>query len=39
MEDCMPDKDAVRDQAIKDAIDKAEEYIRDKVSEMTGISL
>ena len=39
MEDCMPDKDAVRDQAIKDAIDKAEEYIRDQVSEMTGISL
>jgi hypothetical protein len=39
MEDCMPDKDAVRDQAIKDAIDKAEEYIKDKVSEMTGIPL
>ena len=39
MEDCMPDKDATRDQAIKDAIDKAEEYIKDKVSEMTGISL
>jgi hypothetical protein len=39
MEDCMPDKDAVRDQAIKDAIDKAEEYIRDQVSDMTGISL
>ncbi len=39
MEDCMPDKDAVREQAIKDAIDKAEEYIRDKVSEMTGIPL
>jgi hypothetical protein len=39
MEDFMPDKDATREQAIKDAIDKAEEYIRDKVSEMTGISL
>ena len=39
MEDCMPDKDATREQAIKDAIDKAEEYIKDKVSEMTGISL
>ena len=39
MEDCMPDKDAVREQAIKDAIEKAEEYLRDKVSEMTGISL
>lgn len=39
MEDCMPDKDATREQAIKDAIDKAEEYIRDQVSDMTGISL
>ena len=39
MEDFMPDKDAVREQAIKDAIDKAEEYIKDKVSDMTGISL
>ena len=39
MEDCMPDKDAVRDQAIKDAIDKAEEYIKDKVYDITGISL
>ena len=39
MEDCMPDKDAVRERAIKDAIDKAEEYIRDKVSDMTGIPL
>ena len=39
MEDCMPDKDATREQAIKDAIDKAEEYIKDKVSDMTGISL
>ena len=39
MEDFMPDKDAVREQAIKDAIDKAEEYIRDQVSDMTGISL
>ena len=39
MEDFMPDKDATREQAIKDAIEKAEEYIRDKVSEMTGISL
>ena len=39
MEDCMPDKDAVREQAIKDAIDKAKEYIRDKVYDMTGISL
>ena len=39
MEDCMPDKDAVRDQAIKDAIDKAKEYIRDKVYDMTGIPL
>ena len=39
MEDFMPDKDATREQAIKDAIDKAEEYIRDNVSEMTGISL
>lgn len=39
MEDCMPDKDAVRDQAIKDAIDKAKEYIKDKVYDMTGIPL
>ena len=39
MEDCMPDKDAVRDQAIKDAIDKAKEYIKDKVYDITGISL
>ena len=39
MEDFMPDKDAVREQAIKDAIDKAEEYIKDKVADMTGISL
>ncbi|UPS44136.1 hypothetical protein M1D30_11250 [Prevotella sp. E15-22] len=39
MEDCMPDKDATREQAIKDAIDKAEEYIRDQVSDMTGIPL
>ena len=39
MEDCMPDKDATREQAIKDAIDKAKEYIRDKVYDMTGIPL
>jgi uncharacterized protein YggE len=39
MEDCIPDKDAAREQAIKDAIDKAKEYIRDKVYDMTGISL
>ena len=39
MEDCIPDKDAAREQAIKDAIDKAEEYIRDKAYDMTGISL
>ena len=39
MEDCMPDKDAVREQAIKDAIDKAKEYIKDKVYDMTGIPL
>ena len=39
MEDCMPDKDAAREQAIKDAIDKAKEYIRDKVYDMTGIPL
>ena len=39
MEDCMPDKDATREQAIKDAIDKAKEYIKDKVYDMTGIPL
>ncbi len=39
MEDCIPDKDATREQAIKDAIDKAKEYIRDKVYDMTGIPL
>ena len=39
MEDCMPDKDAVREQAIKDAIDKAKEYIKDNVYDMTGIPL
>lgn len=39
MEDFMPDKDATREQAIKDAIDKAKEYIRDKVYDMTGIPL
>lgn len=36
---CMPDKDATRGQAMKDAIDKAKEYIKDKVYDMTGISL
>ena len=39
MEDCMPDKDATREQAIKDAINKAKEYIKDKVYDITGISL
>ena len=39
MEDCMPDKDATREQAIKDAIEKAKEYIKDKVYDMTGIPL
>lgn len=39
MEDFMPDKDATREQAIKDAIDKAEEYIKDKVYDITGIPL
>ena len=39
MEDCMPDKEATREQAIKDAIDKAKEYIKDKVYDMTGIPL
>ena len=39
MEDCMPDKDATREQAIKDAIDKAKEYIKDKVYDTTGIPL
>lgn len=39
MEDCMPDKDDVREQAIKGAIDKAKEYIKDKVYEITGVSL
>ena len=39
MEDCMPDKDATSEQAIKDAIDKAKEYIKDKVYDMTGIPL
>ena len=39
MEDFMPNKDATSEQAIKDAIDKAKEYIKDKVYDMTGIPL
>jgi hypothetical protein len=39
MEDFMTDSEEAQQQLKKDFIDKATEYIKDKVHEFTGISL